>query len=113
MDSISLKVVQDIGHVYDILQHHHIGDQIPILDPLFLFHRVTTAQDWPTKGQLIRELVIRFDFGRFRSDMLAHRGIGHVLQKEDGPLNTAYFAKRSVKMIPPAIHAEFLQEHGW
>jgi hypothetical protein len=25
--------VQYIGHVYDILQHHYIGNQIPILDP--------------------------------------------------------------------------------
>jgi hypothetical protein len=103
MDSISLKVVQDIGHVHDVLQHHHIGDQIPVLDSLFLFHRVTAAQDGSTKGEPIRELVIRFDFGRFRSDMLAHRGIGHVRQKEDGPLNTPYFAKRSVKMISPAM----------
>ena len=112
MAAISLQVVQDIGHVHDVVQHHHLGDPIPILASLFLFHRVTAAQDWPTKGEPIRALVIRFDFGRFRSDMLAHRPIGHVRQKDDGPLNTTYFAPRSVKMIAPALHAEFLPEHG-
>ena len=97
-DPISLEVVQHIGHVHDVLQHHHIGHQIPILDPFFLLDRVTATQDGTTKGKPLRELVIGFDLGRFGSDMLAHGGIRHILQQKNGALDPAQFAKGFVQM---------------
>ncbi len=103
-DPLLLKVVQHIGHVYDILQHHHIGDQIPILDPFFLLDRVTATQDGTTKGKPLCELVIGFDLGRFGSDMLPRGGIRHVFQQKNGTFDPAQFAKGFVQIVLTTIH---------
>ena len=40
----SLKFAEHLGHIHHVVQHHRIGDQIPILDPLLLLNRIAAAQ---------------------------------------------------------------------
>ena len=36
-DTFLLKFAEHVGHIYHVVQHHRVGYQIPILDPLLLF----------------------------------------------------------------------------
>jgi hypothetical protein len=55
--------------IHHIVQHHRAGDQIPILDPLFLLDRVPAPQDGPAKRQPVGKLMVGFNFRGFGTDM--------------------------------------------
>ena len=49
-DPFLLKCTEHISHIHHIVQHHRIGHQVPILDPLFLLYRIAAAQHRPPKA---------------------------------------------------------------
>ena len=111
-DPISLEIVQPIGPIHDVLQHDHMRYHIPLFAPLCLLDRVRTPQHRATTGQPIRARVRGFDLRRFSADVLAHGGIGHILQQKNGALDATSLAQSFVQRVLATLHAEPLQEHG-
>jgi hypothetical protein len=68
--------MQCIGHVNDIVQHNGIGNQILILDALFVLDWITRFDEaFTTKEDPLRKKIVGFYFGCRRLDLRSEGSI--------------------------------------
>ena len=87
MVDILLKRTEHISHIHHIVQHHRIGHQVPILDPLFLLYRIAAAQHRPPKCNPVGKVVVGFNLRGLRTNLLSHDSIGHIVKQKERSLH--------------------------
>ena len=110
--SLPLQPLQDLRHGVDVVQDHHVGHQLVVLDYLALLVANILGDDpVPAKEQPLHEVVEFFALVRGGIDRLAKFGIVDVLQEEYRAHCPSKLPERVIQPILAAGGAKAAQDH--
>jgi hypothetical protein len=105
------ELMQDLGHVHDVMKDDQVADEMIVLDDLALLIASILGNDpLPTKEQPLEKAVQCFALVHRAQDRAAQVRIGQVLQQEPGAHDTAQLPHGEIQAILTTIRPESSQD---